>query len=75
MLFSRREILKLTLAGATTLIWGCSDQTSSGFVKIFHLPVTFSRRYGDFTANIVGVLEPDIRASFQINGSEWREYP
>jgi hypothetical protein len=72
MMYNRRDLLKLTLAGAATLIWGCNEQTSSRFVRIFHLPDTFSRRYGDFTANITGVLDPGINASYQVNDSEWR---
>jgi len=73
MMYNRRDLLKLTIAGAATLTWGCSEQTGSRFATVFHLPGTFSRRYGDFTANIVGVLEPDIKASYQVNGSEWRK--
>jgi hypothetical protein len=66
-------MLKLTLAGAVTLIWGCGEKTSARFATVFHLPRTFSRRFGDFTANIVGVLESDSKASYQINGGEWWE--
>jgi len=73
MMYNRRDLLKLMLAGAATLTWGCSEQTGSRFVTVFHLPEKFSRRYGDFTANITGVLETDINASFQVNGSEWQK--
>jgi hypothetical protein len=73
MMYNRRDFLKLTLVGAATLIWDCSEQTSPRFATVFHLPDTFSRRNGDFTANITGVLAPDIKASYQVNGREWRK--
>ena len=75
MMYSRRDYLKLMLAGAATatLTWGCSERASSRVVTVFHLPATFSRRSGYLTANITGALEPGTKASYQVNGGEWRQ--
>ncbi len=48
--------------------------SSSSLVQVFHAPKHFSRRYGDFTANITGSIAPTVQqARYRLNEGEWMD--
>lgn len=49
---------------------------STPLVTVFHEPVHFDRRTGDFSANVTGMLaDEDVEATYALNGSPARKLP
>ncbi|MGB7444379.1 MAG: twin-arginine translocation signal domain-containing protein [Coleofasciculaceae cyanobacterium] len=76
--YTRRTFLQTSaLAAGGILFHGCmssSNQTEK-LVEVLHLPKRFSRRHGEFTANITGVLAPEVKkVRYQLNDGKWIEF-
>jgi hypothetical protein len=55
---------------------GCIEagtETASSLIRFFHAPKRFARRAGDFTANICGAFEGNVKhAQYRLNNGTWR---
>jgi hypothetical protein len=57
---------------ANMVIKNWSNDTDVPLVQVFNVPDTFSRRYGDFTANICGSISKQARgAQWRLNNGQW----
>ena len=57
---------------ANRVIKNWSNDTDAPLVQVFNVPDTFSRRYGDFTANISGSISKQARgAKWRLNNGQW----
>jgi len=70
----RSSLASLLGVLALMMVSACDDPRP--LVTIYHEPVRFDRRSGDFSANVTGELSPDVeRAMFRLNEGEWHVVP
>ncbi|NER93205.1 MAG: hypothetical protein F6J86_05095 [Symploca sp. SIO1B1] len=74
--YTRRTFLQTSaITAAGIVVHGCGSKQQEPLVKIFHLPKHFSRRYGEFTANICGAIAKQVKQlKYQLNEGEWLEF-
>lgn len=71
---SKKALSVVLLAAAVAAVLWYVAYARRPLVEIVHVPETYARRAGDFTANVIGWLAPNARgARFRLNGGPWRE--
>ncbi|MDZ7289969.1 MAG: twin-arginine translocation signal domain-containing protein [candidate division KSB1 bacterium] len=71
--YTRRDFLATTALAVAGAACGYVESWSS-LIQIFHAPMCFTRRAGDFTANICGIFNAEVtRAQYRLNSGSWRK--
>lgn len=74
--YTRRVFLQTSaITAAGILVHGCVASQKEPLVEIFHLPNRFSRRYGEFTANVCGAIAKGVKQlKYRLNEGEWIKF-
>lgn len=75
--YTRRAFLATSALAATGVACGRfwpEANNKSSLIQIFHAPKCFTRRAGDFTANVCGAFTTEVkRARYRLNHGPWLE--
>lgn len=71
---NRRKFLLCGGALCLTMIPGCDVVAPDELITVHHSPKVFTRRSGDLSANVCGVLSPQAKhLEFRVNSGPWQD--